>query len=688
MPNSELDDLCINTLRALAMDMVQEAESGHPGLPMGAAAMAYTLWTRFLRFNPRDPAWPDRDRFVLSAGHGSALLYALLHVSGYDLPLSELRRFRQLGSRTPGHPERGHTPGVEATTGPLGQGLANATGMAVAESMLAARFNRDDASIVDHYTYAIVSDGDLMEGISSEVGSLAGHWRLGKLIFLYDDNGITIDGETSLAFSEDVCARFEAFGWQVLRVEDGNDVAAIEAAITAAREERSRPSFIDIKTHIGYGSPHKQDTASAHGEPLGVDEVRATKRNLGWPEERNFYIPEEALAHFRQAVKRGEALQKAWQARFAAYAERYPNLASEFERHLKGELPADWDVELPQFDPANGSLATRQASAGAINALAGRLPELVTGSGDLATSTGVTIKDGGRFSEANRSGRNIHFGVREHSMGAICNGIAAHGGFIPCAATFLIFSDYMRPAIRLAAMDGQRLVYVFTHDSIGLGEDGPTHQPVEHLLSLRAIPGLTVLRPADANEAVAAWRVAVQHASGPVALVLTRQKVPVLPPSLAERVRAGVPAGGYVLAEVAGGEPDIALVASGSEVQLALAARDRLAGDGVDARVVSFPSWELFAAQPEDYRRAVVPPDLPTLVIEAGRTLGWRSYFGDGPEVIGLDEFGASAPGAEVLREKGFSVDNVYERALALAKRGRSKLGAARARDAGAREAR
>ncbi len=661
-----LDELCVNTLRFLAVDMVQQAQSGHPGLPLGSAAMAYALWDRFLRFNPTDPFWPNRDRFVLSAGHGCALLYALLHVTGFDLPLEELKRFRQWGSRTPGHPEYGKTPGVEATTGPLGQGLANAVGMAIAEAALAARFNRPDHTVVDHFTYVLASDGDLMEGISSEAGSLAGHLRLGKLIVLYADNNITIEGGTGLAFTEDRAARFAAFGWHIQRVTDGNDLAAVAAAIQAARDAQGRPSLIDVQTHIGYGSPHKQDTAAAHGEPLGDEEVRLTKERLGWPVEPPFHVPREALDHFRQAIARGQAWQAEWEARFEAYAKAYPDLAAEFLRVVQGQLPPGWDTDLPAFTPAQGPLATRVASGQALDALAPRLPELMGGSADLAPSTHTIMDGAGNFEAKSRAGRNMHFGIREHVMGAILNGMALHRGLIPYGATFLIFSDYMRPPMRLAAMNGLPVIYVFTHDSIGLGEDGPTHQPVEQLLGLRSVPGLFVIRPADANETVAAWRVAVGRRDGPVALVLTRQKLPVLDPGRYRNLPNGVLHGGYVLADAGSATPDVILAATGSEVHLALAAQERLVGEGTRVRVVSLPCWELFAAQPEAYRHQVVPPGVPLLAIEAGISLGWQSYLSPPTALIGVDHFGASAPGEVVMREYGFTVENVCERVRSL----------------------
>ncbi len=662
-----LDELCVNTLRFLSVDMVQKANSGHPGLPLGAAAMAYSLWDRFLRFNPTDPNWPDRDRFILSAGHGSALLYSLLHATGFDLPLEELKNFRQWNSKTPGHPEHGLTPGVEATTGPLGQGIAQAVGMAIAETALAARFNKPDHAIVDHYTYVIASDGDLMEGISSEASSLAGHLRLGKLIVLYDDNNITIEGDTGLAFTEDRKARFAAFGWHVQYVEDGNDLAAVAKAIQAARDETDRPSLIEVRTHIGFGSPHKQDTASAHGEALGEEEVRLTKEHLGWPTEPAFYVPPEAAEHFRQAASRGKEWQADWQTRFEAYAKAYPELGKEFERVIQGQRPADWDKSLPSFSAKDGPLATRAASGKCINSIASILPELIGGSADLAPSTSTLMKESDGFQPSNPGGRNMHFGVREHGMGAVLNGMALHRGLIPFGATFLIFSDYMRPPMRLAALSHIPVIYVFTHDSIGLGEDGPTHQPVEQLLGLRSVPGMFVVRPADANETAAAWRIAIERKDGPVALILTRQKLPIMDVKQFPSLTEGVSRGGYVLADAEGNSPpDIILAATGSEVHLALEAQTQLAKAGTRARVVSLPCCELFAAQPEEYRQQVVPPGVPLLTIEAGVTLGWQSYLGPQTTAIGVDHFGASAPGDIVMREYGFTAENVCQKAKAL----------------------
>jgi len=659
-----LDELCINTLRFLAVDMVQKANSGHPGLPMGSAAMAYALWDRSLKYNPRDPHWPDRDRFVLSAGHGCALLYALLHVTGFDLPMEELKRFRQWGSRTPGHPEYGKTSGVEATTGPLGQGLANGVGMAIAEVALAARFNRPGHQIVDHFTYVLVSDGDLEEGISSEAGSIAGHQHLGKLIVLYADNHITIEGSTELTFTEDRMARFAAFGWHVQRVEQSNDVEAVAHALTNAREETARPSLIAVRTHIGFGSPHKQDTAAAHGAPLGVEEVRLTKEAMDWPVSPSFHIPEEALEHFQKAVARGRAAQVEWESRFKAFAQEHLALATEFQRVTERQLPNEWDSGLPAFTPADGPMATRVASGKVIEILGIRLPEMMGGSADLAPSTHTKIDGAGNFEPEDWAGRNMHFGIRENAMGAILNGMALHSGLIPYGGTFFVFSDYMRPPMRLAAMNALPVIYIFTHDSIGMGEDGPTHQPVEQLIGLRSIPGMVVLRPADANETVAAWQVAIGRKQGPVALVLTRQGLPVLDLNLYPAIQTGVPLGGYILADSPATErPDIILIATGSEVHLALDARGRLLTEGVHARVVSMPSTNLFAAQSDDYRETILPRNVPLLVIEAGSPVGWQSFVGPRIAVIGVDTFGSSAPGPVVMEHYGFTVENVRKQA-------------------------
>lgn len=655
--NNQLDQLCINTIRMLAVDGVQKANSGHPGMPMGAAAMAYVLWTRFLKHNPTHPTWPDRDRFVLSAGHGSMLLYSLLHLTGHDLPLSELQSFRQWGSRTPGHPEYDPAIGVETTTGPLGQGFANGVGLAIAERFLAAHFNRPGHTIVDHYVYAIVSDGDLMEGVASEAASLAGHLRLGKLIYLYDDNHITIEGSTDLTFTEDVERRFQAYGWHVQRI-DGYDLEAISAAIEAAQAETERPSLIIARTNIGYGSPNKQDTAGVHGAPLGEEEVQLTKENLGWPLEPTFYIPDEALVHFREAVRRGRDQEEEWLARFEAYANAYPDLAAEWTVAMNGEPPDGWEADLPTFKPEDGPLATRAASGKVLNAIAARLPTLLGGSADLAPSNNTYLKGYGDFGSENFGARNLHFGVREHAMGSILNGLALHGGIIPYGGTFLVFSDYMRPAIRLAAMTELPLIYVFTHDSIGLGEDGPTHQPIEQLAALRAIPNLTVIRPADAAETAVAWRVTLEHQDGPVALALTRQKLPILDRSKYPSAE-GLARGAYVLADAE--KPDIVLIASGSEVHLALEARDKLAEEGIATRVVNMPSWELFDQQSQEYRDEVLPP-LPTLAIEAGVPQGWHRYA---DEVIGIERFGASAPYKVLWDKYGFTAENV----AAIAKR-------------------
>jgi transketolase len=661
-----LDQLSINTIRMLAVDAVEKARSGHPGMPMGTAALAYVLWTRFLKHNPANPQWPDRDRFVLSAGHGSMLLYGLLHLTGYDLPLAELKQFRQWGSRTPGHPEYGLTPGVETTTGPLGQGFANGVGMAIAEAFLAERFNRPGHTIVDHYTYAIVSDGDLMEGVASEAASLAGHLQLGKLIYLYDANKISIDGPTDLTFTERVGQRFEAYGWHVQEIADGNDVPAIDLALRAAQAERTKPSLIIVHTHIAYGSPGKQDTAEAHGAPLGVEEVKRTKEFFGWPQEPPFTLPEEAVAHFRTAVERGQAWEKAWQSRFAAYSAAYPELASAWELTLRRELPLGWEASLPTFKADEGAMATRVALGRVLNAVAPAIAHLIGGSADLATSNNTLLRGAGEFSAQNRAGRNIYFGVREHGMGAILNGLAYHGGVIPFGATFLIFSDYMRPAIRLAALSELPVTYVFTHDSIGLGEDGPTHQPIEHLAALRAIPHLTVIRPADANETVVAWRIALTQQRGPVALVLTRQNLPIFDRTQMAAVD-GLERGAYVLLDAEGSTPDIILIASGSEVSLAVEARQQLVQQGVRVRVVSMPSWELFERQSQTYRETVLPPAVrKRLAIEAGVPQGWRDLVGPEGDIIGLTRFGASAPGAVVMDKLGFNAPHVVARALQL----------------------
>jgi transketolase len=657
--DTALDLLCINTVRTLAMDAVQRADSGHPGTAMALAPLAYVLWRGHLRYNPANPDWWDRDRFVLSAGHACALLYSVLFLTGYDLSLDDLKQFRQWGSRTPGHPERGVTPGVEATTGPLGQGVANAVGMAIAEAQLAATFNRPGHAVIDHHTYFLASDGDLMEGVSHEACSLAGHLRLGKLIGFYDDNHITIDGDTALAFSDDTARRFEAYGWHVQRVADANDLDALERAIGAARRATDRPSLVIVRSHIAYGSPNKQDTADAHGAPLGAEEVLLTKQNLGWPWAEPFYVPDEALAHWRRAGEHGAPQEAEWIARWEVYRKAHPQLAAELERRLAGRLPEGWDAGLPAFTPTDGALATRAASGKVINAIAPRLPELTGGSADLTGSNNTEIKGGGVFTADNRTGRNFHFGVREHGMGAILNGIACHGGFIPYGGTFLIFSDYMRPSIRLAALSHLRPIYVFTHDSIGLGEDGPTHQPVEHLASLRAMPNMTVIRPSDATETAEAWRAAVRHKGGPVAVVLTRQKVPVI--DRAKYAPAnGLRLGGYVLADAPDGQPEIILMATGSEVEVVLGACEQLKATGQKPRAVSMPCLELFAAQPQEYRTAVLPPSVPLrIAVEAAAPQPWYRWVGDRGVVLGVERFGASAPHQRIYQELGLTVERV-----------------------------
>jgi len=660
------EDLCVNTLRVLSAECVEKANSGHPGMPMGAAPMAYVLWTKFLKHNPRHPAWFNRDRFVLSAGHGSMLLYTLLHLTGYDLPLSELLRFRQWESKTPGHPEYGLTPGVETTTGPLGQGFANGVGMAIAERFLAATFNRPGYEIIDHFTYAIVSDGDLMEGISHEAASLAGHLGLGKLIYLYDDNHISIEGNTDLAFTENRAARFEAYGWHVEQVEDGNDLEAIEKAIVSAQKETRKPSLIAVRTHIGYGSPNKQDKASAHGEPLGKEELKLTKQKLGWPLEPEFFIPEDALRVFRAALEQGKAEEARWTLLVEGYQKTFPDQARELDRWMKGDLPEGWGKDIPEFPADPKGLATRAASGTVLNALAKRMKNLVGGSADLAPSNQTLIKGEEDFQAEHFGRRNLRFGVREHGMGGILNGMALHGGLIPYGGTFLIFSDYMRPAIRLAALMHLSVIYVFTHDSIGLGEDGPTHQPVEQLAALRAIPNLAILRPCDASETAEAWRFALSHKDGPVALALTRQGVPVLDRKVFAPA-AGLQKGAYVLAESPKRKTDLLLAASGSEVHIAIEAAERLDQKGISSRVVSMPSWELFDRQPESYRRDVFPPEIKARVaVEAGRTQGWWRYVGDKGAVVGLDHFGASAPYKTLYDKFGITADRVVEKALAL----------------------
>jgi transketolase len=675
-----LDDSCINTIRFLAVDMVENANSGHPGMPMGAAPMAYVLWSRFLRFNPRNPDWPERDRFVLSAGHGSALLYALLHLTGFDLSLDDLKQFRRGGSRTPGHPERGRTPGIEVTTGPLGQGVANAVGLAVAERHLASQFNQPNLPVIDHRTCAIASDGDMMEGVCAEAASLAGHLRLGKLTVYYDSNHVSLSAATKITFDEDVGKRFETYGWHVQHVDDGNDLEALTQATQAAIDDEARPSLIVVRTHIGYGSPNKQDTYGVHGKPLGPEEVAATKKNLGWPLEPAFHVPEDVHAHFRESLERGARLELDWRALLATYQIRHPEQYETLERCWRGELPLGWDQDLPHFAPDDGPLATRNAGHKVLNAIAPNVPNLVGGDADLAPSTKTRLEKQGSFQPAglgdesvdgspkgewNYRSANISFGVREHAMGAMLNGMAAHGGLIPFGSTFLIFSDYMRPAIRLAALSRLGVKYVFTHDSVMLGEDGPTHQPIEHLASLRAMPNLIVVRPADANEVTEAWHVALTRRDEPVALVFTRQELPVIDRDNLSSA-AGLQRGAYVLADC-GDRPDLILLASGSEVHLALDARKQLHRGDWEVRVVSFPSWELFEEQPREYRESILPPHVTArLAVEAGSTLGWERYVGDQGRVIGIDHFGASAPGEVNQREFGFTVERIVAQAQEL----------------------
>ena len=667
--NPELDQLCINTIRALTLDAVQKANSGHPGLPLGAAPMAYVLWTRFLRHNPRNPKWDNRDRFLLSAGHGSMLIYSLLHLTGYDLPLEEIENFRQWGSKTPGHPEYGLTPGIEITTGPLGQGFANGVGMAMGAAHLAQKFNQKDFPLIDHYVYAIVSDGDLMEGVAAEAASLAGHLKLGKLIYLYDDNKVTIEGFTSLAFSEDVQRRFDSYGWHTQTVADGNNLDEIELAIRTAQSVTDAPSLISVKTVIGYGMP-TQGTRKAHSDAPGEDAVREAKRHLGWPEDKQFYIPEEALAHFREAVPNGEKLESEWNALVEKYEEKHPDEGKTWRTTMSGELPSGWEDRLPKFDDAK-SVATRVASGEVINALAPVMPMLIGGSADLGVSNNTDIKESHSFEADAYDGRILHFGVREHAMGATLTGMSLNGGLIPYGGTFMTFSDYMRPAIRLAALSEVQVIYVFTHDSIGLGEDGPTHQPIEHLAALRAIPHLFVIRPADSPEVSEAWRIAILRRQAPTALALTRQKVPVIDRNRFGKAD-GLRRGAYVLAdaEAADGSvttPKLILIATGSEVSLTLEAREKLQGEGVPTRVVSFPCWELFDEQSQEYRDEVLPPGVSArLAVEAGVRQGWDRFVGPKGDVICLDRFGASAPGDVALKELGFNVDNVLKRTRAL----------------------
>ena len=671
MPTTvSIEELCINTIRILSADAVQNANSGHPGMPMGFAAAAFTLWDKFLKHNPKDPSWFDRDRFILSAGHGSMLLYSLLHLTGYDLPLDELKRFRRLESKTPGHPERGSTPGVEVSTGPLGQGFSNGVGMAIAEAWLSARFNRPGHNIVDHYTYVVCGDGDLMEGITQEAASFAGHLKLGKMVYLYDQNGITLAGASGLTFTEDVRQRFDAYGWHTVQVTDGNNTDQVAAAIREAQAETSAPSLILVRTHIGFGSPNKHDNFSSHGAALGEEELAATKKALGWPTTEKFYLPEDAVAYFRKAIDRGAAAEADWKKSFAAYQSAFPAEAAEFERMVAGRLPADWAADLPKWQPTDKAIATRVAGGMAINALAKRIPELMGGSADLNPSTETALKGQGDFQPPSDppiamgavgggwgyTGRNVAFGVREHAMGAAVNGMAAHGGVLPFSATFMVFSDYMKPAIRLGALSRLRAIYVFTHDSIGVGEDGPTHEPIEQLAGLRAIPDLVVIRPADPTETAEAWAVAAQR-SGPTVLAMTRQNVPHLDRSRA--ITPDVAKGGYILSEPEGA-PDVILIGTGSEVSLCVKAQATLATEGIKARVVSLPSWELFAQQDAPYQDSVLPKAITARVtVEAGATLGWHKWAGSHGEVIGLDRYGASAPGSEVMAHLGFVLETV-----------------------------
>jgi transketolase len=679
---AKLDQLSINTIRFLSVDAVQKANSGHPGLPLGAASMAYILWTKFLQHNPANPQWFNRDRFILSAGHGSMLLYSLLHLTGYDLSLKEIKLFRQWGSKTPGHPERGVTPGVEVTTGPLGQGFANGVGMAIAEAYLAAHYNKPGFQIVNHYTYAIVSDGDLMEGVSAEAAPLAGHLKLGKLIYLYDNNHVTLSSSTQLTFTENHAQRFEAYGWHVQSVEDGNDLRAIEKAIRTAQKETERPSLIIIRTHIGYGSPNKQDTFSAHGSPLGEEELELTKENLGWPVEPDFYIPEEARLHFREAIDNGKKLEEEWVNKFSLYEKKYPELAAEFRDLINGKISPKWDEHFPVFPADAKGMATRVASGKIMQAFFQSLPGFVGGSADLNTSTHTELKNAGNFEHPSMAigdlqgsaeggwsyaGRNLQFGVREHGMASISNGIAAHGGMIPFCATFLIFSDYMRPAIRLAAIMELNVIFVFTHDSIGLGEDGTTHQPVEQLASLRAIPKLIVIRPGDANETAMSWRIAIESKKAPVALILSRQDLPTIDRKKfadAENLRFGA----YILLDAP--NPQVILIASGSEIDLVIKAQEQLIKNKISARVVSMPSWELFENQTAEYKNTVLPSFIKTkIAVEAGAAQGWHRYVGDCGTVIGIDTFGVSAPGEVMMREYGFTAEHICSCAMELLKK-------------------
>jgi transketolase len=676
----DLERKCIDTIRFLAADAIEKAKSGHPGMPLGAAAAAYTLWTKHLKHNPKNPCWPDRDRFVLSAGHASMLLYALLHLTGYDLTLDDIKNFRQWGSRTPGHPEYRHTPGVEVTTGPLGQGLANAVGMAIAEAHLAARFNRADNKIADHFTYVMASDGDMMEGVVAEACALAGHLRLGKLIVLYDDNKVTLAGSAGLSSTENIELRFKSYGWQVLKVADGNDVAAIDKAIKKAKREAEKPSLICVSTTIGFGSPCKQGSCEAHGSPLGAEELQKTKESLCWETDENFYIREDVRKYFRKAPARGKKQEKLWQEKLADYRNKHQDLAAEFERITLGALPEDWDAAINEFPADAKGVATRKASETIMQALAAKVPELIGGSADLNPSTFTWLKKMGDLQSPllsaeglqgmvggawNYEGRNIHFGVREHAMGSISVGMALHGGVIPYTATFLTFADYMRPPMRLAALMGLRVIFVFTHDSIGVGEDGPTHQPIEQIMNLRQVPNMTLLRPADANETREAWRIALSNNAGPTTLIFSRQNLPILDRSVCAPA-SGTNQGGYTLWE-SSPEPEIILIATGSEVSLALDAARKLSQEGIKIRVVSLPSWEIFDKQPRDYREKVLPPHVTArIAVEAGITLGWEHYLGLDGKIIGMETFGASAPGPVLYEKFGFTVENIIVKAKEL----------------------
>jgi transketolase len=677
---NELGKKCINTIRFLAADAIEKAKSGHPGMPLGAAAAAFTLWTRHLKHNPKNPHWLDRDRFVLSAGHASMLLYALLHLTGYDLSIDDIKNFRQWGSRTPGHPEYKHTPGVEVTTGPLGQGLANAVGMAIAEAQLAARFNREDTNLVDHFTYVMAGDGDMMEGVVAEACSLAGHLRLGKLVVLYDDNSVSLAGSTALTFTENIEMRFKSYGWHVQKVKDGNDVAAIDRAIKKAKKETGRPSLICVQSKIGFGAPCKQGSCEAHGSPLGADELKGAKAALGWPAEPLFYVPEDAQKFFRKALSRGKKSEKQWQETLLACQQKAPALALEFSRAISGTLPTGWESSLAEFPNGSKDVATRKASEIVMQAIAAKVPELAGGSADLNPSTFAWLKDLGDFQSPATSsaglhgmvggswsyeGRNIHFGVREHAMGSISVGLALHGGFIPYTATFLTFADYMRPPMRLAALMGLRAIFIFTHDSIGVGEDGPTHQPIEQIMNLRQVPNMTLIRPADANETLEAWRLALENTSGPTTLIFSRQNLPVLDRSVCAPA-VGTRRGGYILWESAP-NPDLILIATGSEVAITLEAARKLAQENIKVRVVSLPSWEIFDRQKQEYRDTVLPPQVSArIAVEAGIKLGWEHYAGLKGKIIGMNSFGASAPGPVLYEKFGFTAEKIIAAAKEL----------------------